>query len=93
MLQILDDNQFANFGFLGSFSLSADYQESKYMTQRYRIYKQLMLNLFSENSFLHVENQTNSAYLLLNKLNPDPKSTLIEIQKMFIQYFPQPDSE
>ena len=26
MLQILDENKFANFGFLGSFSLSEDYQ-------------------------------------------------------------------
>jgi hypothetical protein len=93
MLEISNANPLANFGFLGSNTISTDFTESKYMTQRYRIYRQLMLNFFSENSYYHIENQTNSAYILLNKSHTNLKELLIDVQKMFISYYPDLDSE
>jgi hypothetical protein len=93
MIDISLQNPLSNFGFLGSNTISENFNESKYMTQRYRIYRQLMLNFFSENSYYHIENQTNSAYLLLNRANKNYKEQLIEIQKMFISYYPDLDSE
>lgn len=93
MLEISAVNPLANFGFLGSNTISEYFNESKYMTQRYRIYRQLMLNFFSENIYYHIENQTNSAYLLLNKSNTSLKELLIDIQKMFISFYPDLDSE
>lgn len=93
MLEISSTNPLANFGFLGSNTIIENFNESRYMTQRYRIYRQLMLNFFSEKSYYHIENQTNSAYLLLNKSNIDLKELLINIQKMFISFYPELDSE
>jgi hypothetical protein len=93
MLEINAKDPVANFGFLGSNTILDDFKESRYMTQRYRIYRQLMLNFFSEKSYIHIENQTNSAYLLLSKSTSNPKDLLIQIQKMFIQFYPELDSE
>lgn len=57
------DRKHYSVGFVGN----AGEEEDTENTQRYRIYKQLVINSFSPISFLHICNINRSAYFLINK--------------------------
>jgi hypothetical protein len=67
MLEINGKDNTSSFGFIGSHTESARKRESKENTQRYRIYKRIMVTYFSELHFKHVTNVDKSAYMLIRQ--------------------------
>ena len=78
MLDHHSENHFSSYGFIGSNLIG----EPKSNTKRFRIYKSVMLALFSPQSFDHKFNENGSAYLLLNKANKEP-NLLEKVEIMF----------
>src|SRR5690349_14231943 len=67
MLFIYQKNPEASFAWLGVATAMRNKKESRSFTQCYRIYKNLMLNFFSEENWLHYDDYVTSTYLLINK--------------------------
>ena len=68
MKYFIAKNPFASFAFIGSNSVN----ENRENTKRFRIYKQLMENIFSPLNFKHLSFLRESAYILINKDNSEP---------------------
>ena len=69
----------ASFGFMGA---QKDTEDSDVNTQRFRIYSGKGKNFFDPEHFIHVENKSNSSYLILDRrIHSD--EIIPEIQKMF----------
>ena len=68
MMYFYDQNPFCSFGFRGEPSEGEDNRESN----RFRIYRQVMKNVFSPQNFIHYDYPDNSMYLLINRNHNDP---------------------
>ena len=62
-------------------------KEAQANNQRFRIYRQVMENLFSTITFAHFSNEANSAYLMVNKSN-NIGEYVSEMQNVFIHLYP-----
>jgi hypothetical protein len=78
MLEINDKYKTSSFGFIGSHTESAKKHESKENTQRYRIYKRIMVTRFSEQHFKHVTNVNKSTYMLIRRSELERMPDLVE---------------
>jgi hypothetical protein len=67
IIYLYKKNPYSSFGFIGN--NSAD--EEKQNTTRFRVYKKVMENFFSLEKFYHFKDIKTSAYLLINRDNPD----------------------
>ncbi|MFT6963470.1 MAG: hypothetical protein ACJAWV_003207 [Flammeovirgaceae bacterium] len=66
MTMHLKQNPYASFCFVGE----SDSDEEKVNTQRFRVYKNLMENVFSQTDFQHLTSKKYSSYILRNRLTP-----------------------
>lgn len=84
MLEIYHADDHASFGFIGSNNPDEDIDNTK----RFRFYKRIMATYFSEKYFIHQENISKSAYLMINRVelanNPNLKE---DIEKAFVQQY------
>jgi hypothetical protein len=81
--EILAKKSEASFGFLGMNSVG----EAKNHTKRYNLYKRVVSDYFSPESFEHVYNENKSAYALLNRNNKTPDLRQ-KVESMFKSYYP-----
>ncbi|MFN3489554.1 MAG: hypothetical protein ACK4YV_10495 [Emticicia sp.] len=88
MLSIATENELASFGFIGANTISEDFYENEINTQRFRIYRRIMLNFFREESFSHLEEPSISAYLMVNKKNKNFEELTPKIVEMFQEVYP-----
>lgn len=90
-VEILSRDEHASFGFVGVPKIKAKNtmgkNEPRYNTTRFRIYKRVFLNFFNEEKFLHSENLDNSAYIIINKKNKNPGTTLKHCVEMFLKIY------
>jgi hypothetical protein len=77
----------ASLGFIASVSIMGAYKEDQSNNQRFRIYKQVMENLFGSATFVHFSDVVNSAYLMVNKAN-DIGEYINAMQNVFSQLYP-----
>ena len=70
MLDILQRNQQASFGFIGAQNLD---ESDEGNTKRFRVYRQVMERFFSPTKFLHICNVEQSFYIMVSKHNPESK--------------------
>jgi len=87
-IQQLVRNPRASLGFIASASIIGSIKEEQPNNQRFRIYKQVMENLFGAITFAHFCDITNSAYLMGNKLN-DMNEYVNEMQNVFSHLYPE----
>ena len=79
----LKEEPYASFGFMGA-PLTKEGGEAN--NKRFRVYRQIMQNRFSPQSFVHIANSEKNTYVLVNKANRE--HNLIEkIDTMFSQYY------
>lgn len=78
MKEMYNNNPYASFGFIGSNSKG----ESKENTKRFKIYSSVVQQLISPVIFYHRKSLKNSAYLLINKNNPEPE-LFLKVNEMF----------
>jgi hypothetical protein len=64
VLELLAQHPNHSFAFVGANTITKKSVEQKYFTQRFRIYRILMLNFFTTNNWMHFEDFTTSTYLL-----------------------------
>jgi hypothetical protein len=88
MLSIASENALSSFGFIGANTISDDFYENEINTQRFRIYRHIMLNFFKEDSFSHLEESSISAYLMVNKKNKNFVELTPKIVEMFQKIYP-----
>jgi hypothetical protein len=77
----------ASLGFIASASIIGAAKEDQSNNQRFRIYKQVMENLFGTATFIHFSDMANSAYLMVNKAN-DIGEYILAMQSVFSQLYP-----
>ena len=77
----------ASLGFIASASIIGSAKEDQANNQRFRIYKQVMENLFGSGIFTHFSDMSNSAYLMVNKAN-DISEYVNVMQGVFSQLYP-----
>jgi len=78
----------ASFGFLGSHTVvDGKPEEKKEKTKRFRVYKMAIENKIGDNIFLHNMDESKSAYLMINRKNPDPERISNEAKRMFIELY------
>lgn len=82
MLSIYQNNPKASFCYIGAASLD----ETQTITKRARIYRYMMVNLFSEVNFAHFPYSKYNAYLLVSKNNDTPK-LVAKIEAMFLNMY------
>jgi hypothetical protein len=87
-IQHLVRNPRASLGFIASASIIGSVKEEQSNNQRFRIYKQVMENLFGSITFSHFCDIANSAYLMANKLN-NMDEYVNEMQTGFSQLYPE----
>lgn len=88
LLSILKKNKLASFGFLGSHTVTNNYEELKNETKRFKIYKRAMENLIGEDVFLHSMDLAHSTYLMVNNNNADVDSFILFAREMFDDIYP-----
>lgn len=79
MLYFYRKNPFATFAFMGANSI---FELNRKNTRRFKIYRQIMENLFSVITFNHLIYEDESAYVLLNKDNLED-NLFEKIEQMF----------
>lgn len=89
MLFIHQKNSEASFGWIGVATVMKNKKESRSFTQRYRIYKNVMLNFFREENWLHYDDYVTSTYLLINKAQAEPEQFLRKVIRMFTDIYPE----
>jgi hypothetical protein len=77
----------ASLGFIASASIIGSTKEDQSNNQRFRIYKQVMENLFGTATFAHFSDMANSAYLMVNKAN-NIGEYVNAMQNVFSQLYP-----
>lgn len=85
--ELLNDDPFASFGFIGSPCQG----EEKNNTKRFRLYKMIVENFVSPIQFTHHTLMAKSAYLLLNKDNTE-SNLLNKIELYFASLYPDLDT-
>lgn len=84
MREIITNNPYASFGFIGSPLPS----ESKNNTKRFKLYSMVVEQLISPILFEHRKSLNNSTYLMLNKDNgAQEPNLLIKIEAMFNEFY------
>lgn len=63
MLHLYETNPYLSFAFMGA----ADLETSNVETRRFRIYRDVLVRLFSEQEFQHVMNPRKSLYIMCNR--------------------------
>lgn len=77
----------ASLGFIASASMFGRVKEDQANNQRFRIYRQVMQNLFGTATFAHFSDEANSAYLMVNRSN-SMGEYINEMQTAFIRLYP-----
>ena len=88
MLFVYKANPMASFAWLGAATSMKRKREGKSFTQRYRIYRNLMLNFFSSDNWFHFDDYVTSTYLLANKKQQDIDIFLQTVIRMFTDIYP-----
>lgn len=88
MLLTYKNNPLASFAWLGIATSMKEKKEGKSFTQRYRIYKNVMLNFFDPNNWFHYDDYLTSTYLLINKKQANIESFLQNTIRMFTDIYP-----
>ena len=83
----LEKRSDASLGFIASASIVGSSKEAQANNQRFRIYRQVMENLFGTITFAHFSDEANSAYLMVNKSNSIGEY-ISEMQNVFIHLYP-----
>lgn len=89
MLQLLSKRPDASFAWLGAPVIMKNKVESNSFTQRFRIYKKVMINFFTQEKWYHYEDYRTSTYMLVNKLQSDFDEYLQKVISMFIYIYPE----
>lgn len=84
-LYIFEHNENASFGFIGE---SKENEKKGEVTQRFRIYKYITINLFGNKRFKHYLNKEKNSYLLVNTCHQDCELIKNKAEKMFIDLYP-----
>ncbi|MBA4304843.1 MAG: hypothetical protein C0424_11510 [Sphingobacteriaceae bacterium] len=81
---LLQENTKFSFGFVGSRSVNTmnNYTEHFIANKRYRIYSELIKQVIGDRTFVHIEYEQISGYLLLNKAAGDIDYKENKIKKM-----------
>ena len=77
----------ASFGFMATGSIVGDFQENQENNQRFQIYKQVMQNVFGDETFAHYIDVSYSAYLMANRAN-QLDSFVVDMQHQFCDMYP-----
>ncbi|MDQ2753798.1 MAG: hypothetical protein M3R72_12315 [Bacteroidota bacterium] len=88
MLLLYDDHPNASFAWIGVATAMKNKKEGKSLTQRYRIYKNVMLNFFSTLNWFHYDDYITSTYLLINKKEKNIEQFLQNTIRMFTDMYP-----
>jgi hypothetical protein len=88
MLFIYQRHPEASFAWMGIATVMKNKKEGKSFTQRYRIYRNVMMNFFSTEHWLHYDDYVTSTYLLINKKQKDTEQFLRKIIRMFTDIYP-----
>lgn len=73
----------ASFAFVGANTKSKNKSETKIQTQRFRVYKNLMLNFFDTEHWWHYDDMLSSSYLLVKRNKPNFSIYIQNVIKMF----------
>jgi hypothetical protein len=81
----------ASFGFLGAHTIdfSKEYEERKFNTRRFRIYKYAIEELIGTEYFSHYMDVTNSTYLIVNNKVSDTDAFSLAAIEMFMDIHPE----
>ena len=88
MLSTYSVNPSASFAWLGIATSMKYKKEGKSFTQRYRIYKNVMLNFFNPDNWFHYDDYITSTYLLINRKQENIESFLQSVIRMFTDIYP-----
>ncbi len=84
MLDLYAQNPLFSFGFIGANSEN----EEKENTKRFRLYKAIMMRIFSPSKFRHLGYDKESAYLMLSRANEKNNPSLqMEIEAFFQKHY------
>jgi hypothetical protein len=89
LMDILSRNKYASFGFLGSNTVSPNFEELRRNTKRFNIYKTAMENLVGEETFVHFMDDSHSTYLMANKTNLSVDDLFRRAKIMFEEIYPE----
>lgn len=91
VMSILKKHPNASFGFLGAHTidLSNKYEEKKFNTRRFRIYKYAIEELIGTENFSHYMDVTNSTYLIVNNKVGNTDVFSANATNMFIEIHPE----
>ena len=89
LVEILNKNPAASFGFLGSNTINNGREELKQKTKRFNIYKTAMENLIGDKVFVHSMDEVHSTYLMANRKNEPIEGFLLTAQNMFEEIYPE----
>lgn len=88
MLAVYRENPGASFAFVGAETITKHKKENKIFTQRYRVYKRVMLEFFNTDNWYHYDDMLTSTYLLIAKTKPDVETYLKNVIAMFANIYP-----
>lgn len=84
MLDMYAKNKSLSFGFIGA----NDENESVENTKRFRLYRAIMIRIFTPAKFKHLAYTEKSAYLMLNRENEQSKPSLqSDVETFFRKYY------
>lgn len=92
LLELLSKYPNYSFAFVGVNTISKETVEQKYFTQRFRIYRQLMLNCFDTANWQHYEDFATSTYILIPVTKNNTELYLKNVLKMFSDIYPDLES-
>lgn len=92
LLELLSKYTSHSFAFVGVNTISKETLEQKYFTQRFRIYRQLMLNCFDTVYWQHYEDFVTSTYILIPATKENTEFYLKDVLKMFSDIYPDLES-
>ncbi|MDE1191136.1 MAG: hypothetical protein PW786_03230 [Arachidicoccus sp.] len=87
MLDLLKQFPTSSFAWIGVPTNTTNKKESTAYTQRFRIYKRVVINFFNKENWFHYEDYRTSGYILVNKCNTDIESYLNSIMIMFVNIY------
>jgi hypothetical protein len=91
-LDILKTNPGSSFAFMGAATKSTNKNETKILTQRFRIYRRLMYNFFNKSEWIHFDDIDTSTYLLVPMNKPNRAEYTKAVIKMFADIYPDLDN-
>ena len=91
-LDLLKANPEASFAFMGASTKSTNKTETKVLTQRFIIYRKLMLNFFNKSLWMHFDDIDTSTYLLIPFNKIDKAEYTRKVIQMFVDIYPDLDN-